>query len=322
MAGFHSDCTERRVCACFERMGHFIGSHPWCFLIVPLVLSMSLGSGFRLLRDRMSTGIEEQFTPVDGEAKTERKYIQETFPGNETTFSRLRLSTDGNYATLIATSDGDILSVEALQDVLDLDIRVRSMMVHHGNQSFEHVDVCAEVMGSCVSNDVLDIIEYDADKVRSINLTFPWHHSGNRSFPLYLSLGSVKLHKHSSVVQSAKAIQLHYYLREDNRAGTDLWLQGFIHLLSNASSVSIQVSRTYLLIGRPSINLLNSASVCAGVVLHLHVDAVGTSESSSVRHLAVLRGLCGCHRVLHSIVLEVSKAPAERCRVFGLQSSL
>ncbi|TNN81440.1 Patched domain-containing protein 3 [Liparis tanakae] len=94
-----------------------------------------LGSGFYLLEDRTSNDIEEQFTPLDGQAKLERKYIQETFPRNDSMFSRLRLSTDGNYATLIATSDRNILTVDSLQHILDLDFRVRSMVVYFDNRS-------------------------------------------------------------------------------------------------------------------------------------------------------------------------------------------
>ncbi|KAK1879545.1 Patched domain containing protein 3 [Dissostichus eleginoides] len=192
--------------------------------------------------DRMSNDIEEQFTPFDGQAKLERKYIQETFTGNDSTFSRLRLSTDGNYATLIATNDRNILTVESLQDILDLDFQVRSMVVQFDNQSFEYVDVCAEVMGSCTSNDILDIIKTNASNIDTVNLTFPWYNSNSRSFPLYLSLGNVKLLNESKVVESAKAIQLYYYLREDNKTKTDLWLESFIKLVSNISSADIQVS--------------------------------------------------------------------------------
>ncbi|KAM7401151.1 hypothetical protein PAMA_005374 [Pampus argenteus] len=222
MARYHTDCVERPLRICFETMGAFIGSHPWWFLIAPLILSTGLGSGFYFLNDRMSNNIEEQFTPVDGRAKMERKYIQDTFPGNDSMFSSLRMNTDGNYATLIATSDGNILSAESLQDILDLDIRIRRMVVRFDNRSFEYVDVCAEVMGSCTSNDVLDIIEYNVTNVDIVNLTFPWYQTDRRRIPLHLSLGSVKVNK--DVVESAKAVQLHYYLREDDRTKTDLWL--------------------------------------------------------------------------------------------------
>lgn len=245
MAVLRKDCVERPLRICFEMMGLFIGSHPWWFLIAPLIFSTCLGSGFYLLQDRMSNDIEEQFTPFDGQAKLERKYIQETFTGNDSTFSRLRLSTDGNYAILIATNDRNILTVESLQDVLDLDFQVRSMVVQFDNQSFEYVDVCAEVMGSCTSNDILDIIKTNASNIDTVNLTFPWYNSNSRSFPLYLSLGNVKLLNESTVVESAKAIQLYYYLREDNKTKTDLWLESFIKLVSNISSADIHGKQNF-----------------------------------------------------------------------------
>uniref|UniRef100_A0A3B5BC82 Patched domain-containing protein 3 n=1 Tax=Stegastes partitus TaxID=144197 RepID=A0A3B5BC82_9TELE len=172
-----TDCIEKPLRICFEMMGHFIGSHPWWFLIIPLMLSAGLGSGFYLLKDKISNDIEAQFTPVDGPAKMERKYIQETFPGNDSMFSRLRLSTDGNYATVIAASDGNILTVESLQDILDIDFKIRSMVVQFDNQSFRYVDVCAKVIGSCTSNDILDMIDYNANNIDAVNLTFPVSYS-------------------------------------------------------------------------------------------------------------------------------------------------
>lgn len=180
---------------------------------------------------------------MDGQAKEERRYIQETFPGNESMFSRLRLSSGGNYATLIATSEGDVLTTRVLQDIVELDSEVRRMVVHHDNRSFEYQDVCAGVMGSCTPNHILDLVVLDR-----ANLTFPWFHSENGSVPLHGGLGGVKLWANSSVVQSCRAIRLFYYLRQDDRTKTDLWLQSFLRLVSNASSASVRVQRTSILL--------------------------------------------------------------------------
>ncbi|XP_003975914.2 patched domain-containing protein 3 [Takifugu rubripes] len=237
MVRLGSDCLEKRLRLCFEVMGHLVGSHPWWFLVAPLLLSTGLGSGFYFLEDRLANDIEEQFTPVDGQAKEERRYIRETFPGNESLFSRLRLSTSGTYGTLIATSEGGVLTAEALQNIAELDSEVRSMVVHHGNQSFAYEDLCAGALGSCAPNDILDVTVGNR-----VNLTFPWFHSENGSFPLHGSLGGVELCRNRSAVLSSRAIQLFYYLRQDEGAKTDLWLQGFLHLVSNASTASLQVS--------------------------------------------------------------------------------
>lgn len=192
MVRLGSDCLEKRLRLCFEAMGHLVGSHSWWFLVAPLLLSTVLGFGFYFLEDRVANDIEEQFTPVDGQAKEERRYIRETFPGNESMFSHLRLSTSGTYATLIATSEGDVLTAEALQNIAELDSEVRSMVVHHGNQSFAYEDLCAGALGSCAPNDVLDVVVGNR-----VNLTFPWYHSENGSFPLHGSLGGVELCRNS-----------------------------------------------------------------------------------------------------------------------------
>ncbi|XP_030607379.1 patched domain-containing protein 3 [Archocentrus centrarchus] len=242
MAKCHTDCTEKALQTFFKMMGHFIGSHALWFLFGPLLLSAGLGSGFYFLTDRISNNIEEQFTPVDGPAKMERKYIRENFPENDTMFSSLRQSTDGNYATLIATRDSNILTVRSLQEILNLDTKIKNMVVRFGSKSFQYANICAKVAGFCASNDILDIINYTASNITTVNLTYPWYKSGFHRFPLYINLGSVKLKPKTSVVESAKAVQLYYYLEERNKTLSDLWLESFISLVSNISSPSLKMS--------------------------------------------------------------------------------
>ncbi|XP_029929839.1 patched domain-containing protein 3-like [Myripristis murdjan] len=242
MGKCHMDCIERPLSLGLEKLGHFVGCHPWWFFITPLVLSAGLGSGFYFITDRMSNDIEEQFTPVNGKAKMERRYIQENFPENNSMFSNLRLSTDGTFATFIATSDSNVLTVESLQEILDLDRKVRTMVVSFDNKPFEYVNLCARVEGNCYSNDILDIIDYTASNIDLVSLTFPWYYYKSQRVALYASLGSVKLNKENSVVESAQAIQLRYYLQEDNKTKTDRWLEDFLNLLSNVSTTSTKVS--------------------------------------------------------------------------------
>ncbi|XP_035025376.1 patched domain-containing protein 3 [Hippoglossus stenolepis] len=242
MAKCHTDCIEKPLVICFQRLGYFIGSHPLWFLIIPLILAAGLGSGFYFLDDRLSNDLEKQFTPSDGQAKTERKYVQETFPGNDSMFSSLRLSTDGNFATFIATNDRNILTVESLQEILQLDSKIRSMVVEFDGQSIAFKNVCAVLMGSCISNDILDVIDYNATHIEAVNLTYPWYFLGFQNIPLYRSLGSVKLYEGTSRVENAQAIQLYYYLREEDKSKTDLWLKSFINLVANEPTTSIRVS--------------------------------------------------------------------------------
>lgn len=283
MAKCRTACIERALQTVFKMMGHFIGSHALWFLFGPLVVSAGLGSGFYFLTDRISNNIEEQFTPVDGPAKMERKYMREKFPENDSMFSSLRQSTDGNYATLIAASDSNILTAELLQEILNLDFKIKNMVVQSDSRSFKYADICAKMTGVCTSNDILEIIEYNATNIDAVNLTYPWYQFGFQRFPLYVNLGSVKLDPETSLVQSAEAVQLYYYLEERNKTKSDHWLESFISLVSNSSSPSLQVRRAQILLFLLSYYLALwlscSLSFCMknfpGVILHLNVQAVG-----------------------------------------------
>ncbi|CAL8319299.1 unnamed protein product [Arctogadus glacialis] len=245
MARCYTDCLERPLHVFFCALGRLIGSHPWWFLTAPLVLSAGLGSGFYLVENRLANDIEEQFTPVNGAAKTERRYIQDTFPEDGSMVSSLRLSTAGTYGTFIATHERDILTAESLQEILDMDVHVRNMSVEMDNQTFQYADLCAQVArGACYSNDILKILNYNARNVELINLTFPWYDGRFGRVPLYTSLGSVSLNKGNRVVQSAEAIQLSYFLLGDNKMVSDRWLKDFMALMSNTSMKKIKVSHT------------------------------------------------------------------------------
>ncbi|XP_060939984.1 patched domain-containing protein 3 [Limanda limanda] len=242
MAKCRTDCIEGPLVICFEKLGRFIGSHPLWFLIIPLILAAGLGSGFYFLDDRLSDDLEKEFTPSDGKAKAERAYVQETFPGTDGMFSSLRLSTDGNFATFIATNDKNILTVESLQEILHLDTKIKSMEVQFDKKSIAFNGLCAVFSGSCVSNEILDIINYNAANIETVNLTYPWYRLSGIEIPLYRSLGSVTLYKGTPLVEDAQAIQLFYYLQEGNKSTTDLWLKSFIDLVANETTTSIQVS--------------------------------------------------------------------------------
>lgn len=234
MAKYRTDCIEKPIRMCFRIIGHFIGTHPWWFFIIPVIISTALGSGFYSLEDRTSNNIEKEFTPLEGPAKMERTFIQEYFPQNQSMFSSLRLNTDGTYACFIATSKTNILTVPLLEEILVLDSKVRNMTVEFEDELLQYVDICATVNGSCSSNAILNIIDYNASNIDLINLTFPTHISTSGRVSLRSTLGSVKIN--NSIVQSAKAIQLFYYLREFNETRSDIWLAEFIKLLSEEST--------------------------------------------------------------------------------------
>ncbi|XP_076836981.1 patched domain-containing protein 3 [Brachyhypopomus gauderio] len=237
-----TDCIEKPIRFCLERVGKFIGLHPWWFVSIPLFLSAALGGGFCLLEDRICNDILQQFTPVDGRGKTEKRFFETFFPHNEEMFSSQRLNSDGIYAALIFTCRTNILSVAALDEVLRIDHNVRRMSAQHGAQQFLYDDICARVNNSCYSNLLLHILDYNATNIKMVNLTFPVHHHPQLGrTPLDHFVGKVEV-DNRDVIQSAKAVRLFYYLQERNGTLENVWLTEFVRLMSNSSTTFTQVS--------------------------------------------------------------------------------
>lgn len=227
MAGCTTDCVEKPISICFQKFGRFVGTYPWWFFISPLLISAVLGSGFYFLEDREANDIEDQFTPVNGPAKLERQFVQENFPQNDSVFSNQRLYTDGVYASFIAVStSSSILTDAAFQEIVTLDRKVKELNVSMGHEVLTFEGLCARRYKKCIPNKILDIYKYYGKNLEKTELTFPFFRFGFAYIFLGYSVGGVNLN--SSVIKSAKAVRLLYFLKEDNRTRTDLWLNEFL----------------------------------------------------------------------------------------------
>ncbi|KAI4871228.1 hypothetical protein NFI96_019756 [Prochilodus magdalenae] len=242
MAVCNTDCVEKPISIGFQKFGRFVGTNPWWFFISPLFISALLGSGFYFLEDREANDIEEQFTPVNGPAKLERQFVQQNFPQNDSVFSNQRLYTDGVYASFIAVSRSpSILSDAAFKEILNLDSKVRALNVSAGTEVLTFDGLCARRYKKCIPNKILDVYKYYGELFENTELTFPFFRFGFTHVFLGYSVGGVQVN--SSVLKSARAIRLFYFLKEDNRSRTDLWLNEFLRVFpSNLSPKFIQVT--------------------------------------------------------------------------------
>ncbi|XP_016116345.1 patched domain-containing protein 3-like [Sinocyclocheilus grahami] len=225
MAKCKADCIERPLSLAFQKLGSVVGRYPYVFLLLPLFVAAALGAGFIFLQEREANDIEDQFTPVNGPAKLERTIVVEHFPPSED-FSQLRLTSDGAYGSLIITGlhEENILTEAAFDDILELDRRVKNITT--GN-TFENL--CAKTKGNCLSNPILDIIDYNATQIVSLAITYPM----NNGMFLGTRIGGVQLKPDSSEISSAKAVRLFYFLDEEKTMENSEWLNGFLKLLSN-----------------------------------------------------------------------------------------
>ncbi|KPP59988.1 patched domain-containing protein 3-like [Scleropages formosus] len=226
-----TDCVQKPLCNVLHELGRLVGQYPWYFLVVPLLISAAFGTGFLFLKEREALDIEDQFTPVDGPAKKERRFVQDHFPHLDSHFSPLRLHTEGVYASLIAVSlSSSIFSQEALEEVLHLDRWVRRLTVQSTHHPVTYAQLCVRDNGRCASNIILDILNETAGQTE---LTFPFHQFHSHRVFLGSRVGGMQVN--SSRVQSARAIQLFYYLTEDNITQSFAWLHYFTAMFSNGS---------------------------------------------------------------------------------------
>lgn len=225
MAKCKTDCIERPLSLAFEKLGCVVGRHPCVFLLVALYVAAALGAGFVFLHEREANDIEDQFTPVNGPAKLERAIVVDHFPQSEE-FSELRLASEGTYASLIITvlQGENILTEAAFHDIIKLDRQVKNITT--GN-TFENL--CAKTKGTCISNAILDIINYNATEIVSSKITYPM----NNDIFLGTTIGGVKVN--NSEITSARAVRLFYFLDEKKTKETRCWLDGFLKLLSNST---------------------------------------------------------------------------------------
>lgn len=253
---FTTNCVEKPVRSCLGRVGRFIGRHPWWFIIIPMTLSAALGVGFYFLEDRKSNDIAAQFTPRDGQAKTEKHFFETFFQSSndkdkddddddndedDDLFSALRLSTDSTYASAIFTCEKNVLSEDALAEILHVDDHVRTMTVEYEGLEFSYGEVCARANKSCQENILLKVLEYNASNIQRFNLTFPVYHDNTLgTVHLEHSVGQVEVDG-DGFVRSAKAVRLVYYLRQTNSVLENAWLEDFLNLLSNKSMYATQV---------------------------------------------------------------------------------
>ncbi|XP_031439714.1 patched domain-containing protein 3-like [Clupea harengus] len=233
MRACNTNCVEKPISIGFQKLGLFVGKHPWVFLVLPLMLSGGLGGGFYFLADSEANDIEDQFTPVNGQAKTEREYVKTYFPHSDE-FSQLRLYTEGTYASLIvqSSSNKDLLSKDLFRNVIDLDHKVRNIT---SKLRGIYADLCANTKGKCASNAVLDI----ASKADNTSIEYPFH----RGEFLGSTIGGVTLKPNSKAIQSAVAVRLFYFLKDAktkrDRSENDAWLQAFIKTFSEEIQVDM-----------------------------------------------------------------------------------
>ena len=208
----------------FYQYGVIIGRHPLPFLLVPIFITLCAAMG--MARFTFINDSEFLYTPKNGQAKTERKFFIDNFPEDqENYFSAARKNTeDGSLIVLIAKSanGGNVFSKAAIQYAIDVDAAIKKISVAYNEEILTYGQICAKRNGSCSINAFLEILNYKAENIETINITFPFH------FSVFLgnALGGVTTNQ-QGVVINAEMISMPYFAKCVNDIDIEkanLWL--------------------------------------------------------------------------------------------------
>ena len=223
--GRNFDCIEKRLRQLFAAWGRIVARHPWPVFILPILVTMALSSGFLFLV--METNQEVLYTPINGQAKTDRKIVEDLFKSVswEAHTTPARLTHIGRFVQVIFTRNDDknVLESELLDKAFDVhDMVLSHKLKNSKGVSFEYEDLCIMWHGSCLANSVLTLYEDNLDFLAEDNITYPYTFlpDGNVGF-VGSELGGVELWDEDefepefSPVKLAKSFRLLYYLKSD-----------------------------------------------------------------------------------------------------------
>ncbi|XP_026955882.1 patched domain-containing protein 3-like [Sagmatias obliquidens] len=237
----HTACLEVPLSRAFRRLGWEVGSHPWIFFLLPMVLTAVLGAGLIHL-PKEEEDVEEQYTPIGSPAKAERRFVQGHFTANDSNlFSIARKSTGVNYASILVVSNtNSLLEQEILSEISEVDDAVQALTVTQANGTqILYNEVYSKNQGYCVPFHPL-LFAWKTNSVLNLkNITFPIYSLAGQVVYLANILGGTVLGESmglSQLLLEAKAMRLQYYLKtgegEDSER-SKAWLIHFLNQVGN-----------------------------------------------------------------------------------------
>jgi len=208
--------VDRCLKKLFYRIGHCIGDNPGYFVIIPVLLTALCATGFQTVK--FEADPEYLFSPVQGEAKHERRVLEQHFPTNYSQFDPSRCSKPGRFGRLLVTAadGGSLLRSDVWREISALDALVHNISIDWEEAAgLRYADMCAVALhGYCWSNEVLELGAYIGQiEARQLNLTYPIWLSPDTfkayTFPMFL--GGFEL-SNINTIDSVSALSLTYFL--------------------------------------------------------------------------------------------------------------
>lgn len=238
----------------FYKLGLIVGRQPGYFIIIPILLSLLMITGYQRINYEMDP--EYLFSPVRGQGKYERRIVEENFKVNYShRFNVGRITRPGRFGRVIIVAKDNttnMLRAEVWKELRELDELVQNMTVTlPTGEKFTYKDECARWEGQCYTNDILNLDKIIDEVERGeLNLTFPimfnpvtWE---AHAFPVFFGGAKVV----DDIIVSVPAVQLVWFVRTDNKVQMErgaAWEDAFLETVGIAEDTGrfkhISVSR-------------------------------------------------------------------------------
>lgn len=200
----------------FAVYGSYLRRHYLWFIILPLISTCILSSGFALVHKRKAARVDQLYVPENGAYYNELSNIKKVWKLNITRFHFADHLQTELFVEFLAVSETNILNPDSIHQLTSFNNDVRHLKVPIGhNLSVNYEDVCLRLGGTCYGQShLLEINDSVSIPLDIPQLTYPI--ANQDVIPQYIahSFGKVKLSKHGRILE-AKALRLQYFLRDD-----------------------------------------------------------------------------------------------------------
>ncbi|OWF40719.1 Patched domain-containing protein 3 [Mizuhopecten yessoensis] len=210
--------VEKAIGKVFARYGEFVGTYPWIFLTVSVLVCCLLRIG--LINLKSETDVEKVYTPMDSQASKDRSTIRTLFSDySGTNFYSQNLIERNLHGSVIFKSktSSNLLSLTNIQEIKTFHDQIKANVFGNG---MDYSQLCAVRASQCVVDGDLIFTTKFQELLQNDNITYPV--LGTLSIESVF--GDVTLQ--NGILHSAKLVKLVFNLRQDNQQFTDsskLW---------------------------------------------------------------------------------------------------
>ncbi|XP_023235698.1 patched domain-containing protein 3-like [Centruroides sculpturatus] len=153
------DCVRKIFCHSFKKLGKTVGRHPYYFIFLPVILSITLSIFIRTLTT--SKTFNDVITSDTGKLFTVKKFIENTFSYNSSQFSdQLRTPDIPNTLAiyLLKKDEGNMFEKNILSEVKLVDEIIQNITLETNGKTIQYTDLCTRIHKKCFKNPIIEVI--------------------------------------------------------------------------------------------------------------------------------------------------------------------